>query len=132
MSAYDTMHEDICTLAEDKDANLVIISFHRKSHIDDGMLDDFNPSFLSINKNVIENSLCTVCVFVDRMGLAACRIFSNYSSGSNSARVGHQVGLLFLGGADDRKALTYAWRMAGHSGNSLDGHSSYLAYNANR
>ncbi|KAL6180413.1 hypothetical protein ACLB2K_047076 [Fragaria x ananassa] len=85
VSAYDTMHEDICTLAEDKNANLVIIPFHRKPNIDDGMLEDLNPSFLSINKNVIENSPCTVCVFVDR-GLAACRIFSNYDSGSISAR----------------------------------------------
>ncbi|KAL6176574.1 hypothetical protein ACLB2K_053207 [Fragaria x ananassa] len=117
VSAYDTMHEDICTLAEDKNANLVIIPFHRKSNIDDGMLEDLNPSFLSINKNVIENSPCTVCVFVDR-GLAACRIFSNYDSGSISARGvrGHKVALLFLGGPDDREALAYALRMAGHSG----------------
>ncbi|PRQ20318.1 putative cation/H+ exchanger, rossmann-like alpha/beta/alpha sandwich [Rosa chinensis] len=118
VSAYNTMHEDICTLAEDKNVNLVIIPFHKKSNIDDGTLEDSNPSFLGINKNVIENSPCSVCVFVDR-GLAACRIFSNYNNdfdGSASAVRRHKIVMLFLGGTDDREALTYAWRMAGHSG----------------
>ncbi|KAM5546594.1 hypothetical protein ABKV19_002399 [Rosa sericea] len=118
VSAYNTMHEDICNLAEDKNVNLVIIPFHKKSNIDDGTLEDSNPSFLGINKNVIENSPCSVCVFVDR-GLAACRIFSNYnndSAGSARGVRGHKFAMLFLGGTDDREALAYAWRMASHSG----------------
>lgn len=113
VSTYTTMHEDICTLAEDKRCNLIIIPFHKKSTMDDDILEDTDNSFMGINKNVIKNSPCSVGVFVDR-GLSASKILGNYNSDSSFMGC-HKFALLFLGGTDDREALAYAWRMAAHS-----------------
>ncbi|KAK1313786.1 Cation/H(+) antiporter 15 [Acorus calamus] len=49
---------------------------------------------------VLEHAPCSVAVFVDR-GLAR-------------GGPAHDIAMLFFGGADDREALTYAWRMAEH------------------
>ncbi|BBH02551.1 cation/H+ exchanger 23 [Prunus dulcis] len=37
VSSYASMHEDICNLADDKSADLIIIPFHKQSTIDGGM-----------------------------------------------------------------------------------------------
>lgn len=114
VSAYATMHEDICNLAEDESITLVIVPFHKQSTID-GAMEESDPALRVVNRNVIDNAKCSVGVFVDR-GLGISQIFnSNIGSHTSSDGVSyHHFAVFFIGGADDREALAYAKRMAGH------------------
>ncbi|CAN4127599.1 unnamed protein product [Withania somnifera] len=103
ISPYSTMHEDICMLAEEKRVALIIIPFHKQQAVDGG-LEATNPSFRTINQNVLANAPCSVGVLVDR-GLTG-------SSRSTMNQVSHHVAVLFFGGPDDRESLAYAWRMS--------------------
>ncbi|XP_051115102.1 cation/H(+) antiporter 15-like [Andrographis paniculata] len=107
ISPYATMHEDICGVAEDKRASLIIIPFHKQQTVD-GEMEDSNPAFQTINKNVLENSPCSVGILIDR-GLR-----STIMAASQLTTNG--VVVLFFGGPDDREALAYAWRMSDHPG----------------
>ncbi|KAM5586283.1 cation/H(+) antiporter 15 [Rosa sericea] len=115
VSAYSTMHEDICNFAEDKCITLVIVPFHQQSTLD-GTMEESNPALRAVNRNVIDNAPCSVGVLVDR-GLGISQIFkSNISSHISSDDVSyHRFAVFFIGGVDDREALAYAKRMAGHS-----------------
>ncbi|KAI7980491.1 Cation/H(+) antiporter 15, partial [Camellia lanceoleosa] len=86
---------DICNLAEDKHVAFIIIPFHKQQTVDGGM-QVANAAFESINQNVLANMPCLVGILVS-----------------------HQVNVLFFGGADDRVALSYAWRMSEHHRISL-------------
>ncbi|BFG30381.1 hypothetical protein CerSpe_166550 [Prunus speciosa] len=105
VSSYTSMHEDICNLADDKSADLIIIPFHKQSNID-GEMDNGNSSFRGVNKNLLENASCSVAIFVDR-GLTDSSNIKN-DDGHGCCR----CAMLFIGGPDDREALAYAWRMA--------------------
>ncbi|CAL5437043.1 unnamed protein product [Camellia sinensis] len=111
ISPYTTMHEDICNLAEDKHVAFIIIPFHKQQTVDGGM-QVANAAFRSINQNVLANAPCSVGILVDRGLTGSTRLGA-------SNQVSHQVAVLFFGGADDREALSYAWRMSEHPGISL-------------
>ncbi|KAI7979459.1 Cation/H(+) antiporter 15 [Camellia lanceoleosa] len=111
ISPYTTMHEDICNLAEDKHVAFIIIPFHKQQTVDGGM-QVANAAFRSINQNVLANAPCSVGILVDRGLTGSTRLGA-------SNQVSHQVDVLFFGGADDRVALSYAWRMSEHHGISL-------------
>ncbi|XP_058080701.1 cation/H(+) antiporter 15-like [Magnolia sinica] len=109
-SPYPTMHEDICGLAEEKRAALIVLPFHKQKTVD-GRMEARNPAFQTINTNVLMNSPCSVGILVD-----------GGQSGDNrhsESRVFQNVGVLFFGGADDREGLAYASRMSQHPGISL-------------
>ena len=112
MSPYGTMHEDICSLAEDKRVALILLPFHKLSTVD-GRMGEENAAYRGINLNVLPNAPCSVGIFIDR-GLAAA-----VRPGGPNDKVKCRFAMLFIGGPDDREALTYAWRMAGHPGISL-------------
>ncbi|XP_059663583.1 cation/H(+) antiporter 14-like [Cornus florida] len=106
VAPYASMHDDICMLALDKIATLVIVPFHKQWTID-GTVGATFPAIRTVNKNVIKKSPCSVGVLVDR----------GQMSGNWSVLTGQslfRVALLFLGGADDRAALAYSSRMADH------------------
>ncbi|KAM1263392.1 hypothetical protein ACFXTH_028399 [Malus domestica] len=106
VSAYPTMHEDICNLAEDNRVSIIIIPYHKKATILDGeggARDEDKSHLKNLNNNLMENARCSVGVLLDRgIGTSnyfdCCRHFT----------------MLFFGGTDDREALAYAGRMAGH------------------
>ncbi|XP_059436457.1 cation/H(+) antiporter 15-like [Corylus avellana] len=106
MSLYSTMHEDICSVAQDKRVSLILLPFHKHLTVG-GRMEDENVAYRDINLNVLANAPCSVGIFIDR-GLAAADI-----------NVKRRFCMLFIGGGDDREALAYAWRMAGHPGISL-------------
>ncbi|CAN1150306.1 Cation/H(+) antiporter 15 [Linum perenne] len=105
LSPFVTMHDDICSLAEDKRINFVILPFH-KPPARDGKLDEEggSTSFRGVNLNVLGNAPCTVGIFVDKG-------FGESMNEEDGCRK-RQVALLFFGGPDDREALDYATRMA--------------------
>ncbi|KAI4383530.1 hypothetical protein MLD38_009358 [Melastoma candidum] len=110
ISPYSTMHEDICNLAEDKRAALIIIPFHKQQTVDGGM-EATNPAYRLINQNVLANAPCSVGILVDRGLNGLTRMSGNQAP--------HHIGVFFCGGPDDREALAYGWRMADHPGVNL-------------
>ncbi|XP_064953485.1 cation/H(+) antiporter 15-like [Musa acuminata AAA Group] len=104
VSPYTTMHEDICSLAEDKHVTLIILPFHKQQTVDGGM-EPINSSIKVLNANVLNASPCSVGILIDR-GL------SSKARMAHGQQYSHRIALLFFGGPDDREALAYAWRMA--------------------
>ncbi|CAN4099705.1 unnamed protein product [Withania somnifera] len=98
ISPYSTMHEDICSVAEEK-------------KVVDGGMEITNPNFRTINQNVLANSPCSVGILVDKGLSGSTRLAAN--------QVSHHVAVLFFGGPDDREALSYGLRMNEHSGINL-------------
>ncbi|CAD6271770.1 unnamed protein product [Miscanthus lutarioriparius] len=88
VSPYQTMHEDVSVLAEDKHVSLIVLPFHKQQ------------------TSILSSAPCSVGILVDRgLSAAAARMASV-----------HHVALLFFGGPDDREGLAYAWRMVEHPG----------------
>ncbi|KAM1064343.1 hypothetical protein ACFX13_029056 [Malus domestica] len=120
VSAYATMHEDICNLAEENQATLIIIPFHYDKSLTDGATKSISH-LSSLNNNLIANAQCSVGVFVDH-GFGKSNIITESNSDSDNdsgddnslGRNHYHFAMVFIGGTDDRGALTYAWRMAGH------------------
>lgn len=110
ISPYSTMHEDICSVAEDKRVALIIIPFHKQQTVDGGM-ESTNPAFRTINQNVLANAPCSIGILVDRGLTGSTRLAA--------PQVSHQIAVLFFGGPDDREALAYGWRMVEHPGINL-------------
>ncbi|KAL6620440.1 hypothetical protein ACP70R_035579 [Stipagrostis hirtigluma subsp. patula] len=105
VSPYQTMHEDVCVLAEDKHVSLIVLPFHKQQTVDGGM-EPINASLRGFNESILSEAPCSVGILVDR-GLSA--------AAARMATV-HHVALLFFGGPDDREGLAYAWRMVEHPG----------------
>ncbi|MBA0708362.1 hypothetical protein Golax_023493 [Gossypium laxum] len=97
------MHEDICTMALDKQTSFIILPFHRKWSID-GSLEEENNVVRNLNCTVLDQAPCSVGILIDRGRRQKPMEPSSPSSCS--------IGMLFLGGKDDREALMLAKRMA--------------------
>ncbi|CAD6342099.1 unnamed protein product [Miscanthus lutarioriparius] len=105
VSPYQTMHEDVSVLAEDKHVSLIVLPFHKQQTVDGGM-EPINASLRGFNESILSSAPCSVGILVDRgLSAAAARMASV-----------HHVALLFFGGPDDREGLAYAWRMVEHPG----------------
>lgn len=111
MSPHASMHEDICSLAEEKHTALLVIPFHKLPSKDGKLEAEDNTSFRGVNLNVLANAPCSVGIFVDRG-------FGVSENGESSLTM-RQILMLFVGGPDDREALAYAWRMGGTEGIGL-------------
>ncbi|KAF8763088.1 hypothetical protein HU200_008941 [Digitaria exilis] len=104
LSSFQDMHGDICICAEDAMAALVLLPFHKAQRLD-GTMDAGHFGFRLANQKVLQLAPCSVAVVVDR-GLAHL--------GHREAQA--QVVVVFIGGADDREALTLAALMSRHPG----------------
>ncbi|GAU32169.1 hypothetical protein TSUD_68400 [Trifolium subterraneum] len=89
------MHEDVCQLALDKVASIVILPFHIRWTVDGGVESD-DKNIRSLNCKVLEVSPCTVGILVTRS------LLQNNSS--------IKLAVIYLGGRDDREALCLAKR----------------------
>ncbi|RRT38390.1 hypothetical protein B296_00057357, partial [Ensete ventricosum] len=109
VSAYSSMHEDICNIAADHHATLIVLPFHKLLTVD-GEMEVINPAIRAVNQGVLTNAPCSVGILVDR-GLGEHGKFAN---------AGHQtplhVAILFFGGPDDREALMYGRRFLDQPG----------------
>ncbi|KAK7846730.1 cation/h(+) antiporter 14 [Quercus suber] len=101
-----SMHDDICTLAVDKKTSIIIVPFHKTWAID-GTTEENIPFLRTINKNVLNKAPCSIGVLVDRGEIGGN---SSILTGNSS----YLIAMIFIGGADDREALAYSIRMAGH------------------
>ncbi|KAK8615337.1 hypothetical protein V6N13_069112 [Hibiscus sabdariffa] len=100
ISPYKLMHEDVCTLALDKQTSFILLPFHKKWSID-GSVEVENNAIRNMNCTVMDLAPCSAGILVDRRRKLLTPSTSPYF-----------VGMIFLGGKDDREALTLAKRIA--------------------
>lgn len=90
------MHDDVCYLALDKLASIIILPFHVR-YAEDGSVESAEDNIRTLNCKVLERAPCSVGLLVNRMS------YSNHSETK-------QIAVIFLGGADDREAVCLAKR----------------------
>ncbi|XP_028759240.1 cation/H(+) antiporter 15-like [Neltuma alba] len=112
-SPYSTMHQDICSLAEDKGACVILIPFHKQQAVD-GEMEETNPALRMVNQKLLEHSPCSIGILVDRGFNSSSRLSSNHL-----ACAFLHVAVLFFGGPHDREALAYALWMSKQPGTFL-------------
>lgn len=105
ISPYMTMHNDVCSLALEKRSILIVLPFHKQWTSLETV--ESSNAYRHLNKCVLEQAPCSVGILIDHRSLK-----SRYVLSENSL---FRVAVLFFGGADDREALAFAQRMAGHS-----------------
>ncbi|KAK7372189.1 hypothetical protein VNO80_05560 [Phaseolus coccineus] len=104
LSPYETMHDEICTLAADKRVCMLITPFHMQ-WISGEVAQCANP-IRKLNRKLLKTAPCSVGILVERGNL----VWNNPLYGVFF----YSVGVVFIEGSDDREALTYAMRMADH------------------
>lgn len=117
VSPFVTMHEEVCTLAEDKRISFMILPFQKQATLG-SVIEEGNAAFHGVNQNILVNAPCSVGIFVDRG-------FSGDSSSNNNVKniammlikkKQRNIAMIFIGGPDDREALAFAWRIIGNVG----------------
>nr|GMC94302.1 cation/H(+) antiporter 15-like [Ipomoea batatas]GMD28159.1 cation/H(+) antiporter 15-like [Ipomoea batatas] len=111
VSQSEIMHDDICRLAVDQNATIVILPFHKHWAID-GSIGSVNRAEQHMNSKVIEKAPCSVAVQVDKGILTGSSTILN-------SNVVYNVAMIYIGGPDDAEALCYGARMARHTNVSL-------------
>ena len=101
---YSSISNEICTLALDKKATLIVIPFHKQYAID-GTVGQVNGPIRTINLNVLDAAPCSVAIFIDRGETEGRRSVLMTNTWQN-------VAMLFIGGKDDAEALALCMRMA--------------------
>ncbi|KAM3382273.1 cation/H(+) antiporter 24-like isoform X1 [Capsicum galapagoense] len=111
-SPKKSMYQDICKLALEKRASLIILPFYK---------DQTSTQVLArqgvklVNSNVLNHAPCSVGILVDR---GASPTSHNVGVSMRRSSI-HRFALLFMGGSDAREALSYADRMAANPDVSL-------------
>ncbi|EXB78516.1 hypothetical protein L484_011139 [Morus notabilis] len=110
MAPCASMHNDVCSLAFEKRACIVIVPFHKQYWSQHGAAATANnhEALRAVNLNILRNTPCSVGILVDR-GSSSSSAAVNYLSSKGT----YSVGVIFIEGPDDREALAYAMRMAG-------------------
>ncbi|KAK7359277.1 hypothetical protein VNO77_01230 [Canavalia gladiata] len=89
------MHEDVCQLALDKVASIIILPFHLRWSSDGG-IESNDKNIRSLNCKLLEIAPCSIGILVTR---------SSFQSNSFI-----RLAMIYLGGKDDREALCLAKR----------------------
>ncbi|XP_019416343.1 PREDICTED: cation/H(+) antiporter 15-like [Lupinus angustifolius] len=98
VAPYDSMHEAVCNLAEEKVVPFIIIPFDGN---DQSLGTLTAPMIRDLNTKFLDSAQCTVGVLVDR-----------YSTlGLSISKICFHVGIFFIGGTDDRESLALGIRM---------------------
>ncbi|KAI6676094.1 hypothetical protein NL676_036890 [Syzygium grande] len=106
ISDFDTMHVDICQVALDERARIVIVPFHKQWAVD-GQVGKVNRAVQTMNLHVLEQAPCSVGILIDRgIVRGTLTILTSEST--------FHVAVLFIGGPDDAESLAYGSRMAKH------------------
>ncbi|XP_065850896.1 cation/H(+) antiporter 10-like [Euphorbia lathyris] len=108
ISPLKLMHEDICTLALSKQTAMILLPFHRKWTLD-GSIELEDDSKRTLNCSVLDKAPCSVGILIDY----------NNDHRNITSKVTINVCVLFIGGCDDREALTLAKRMRDSSSVNL-------------
>ncbi|KAJ1404589.1 Sodium/solute symporter superfamily [Sesbania bispinosa] len=92
ISPTHLMYEDVCHLALDKVASIIILPFHQRWSSDGAVLSD-DKNIKTLNRKVLEIAPCSVGILVVR--------------GSQSSTIGSttRLAIIYLGGEDDEEVL---------------------------
>ncbi|CAA0834444.1 Cation/H(+) antiporter 15 [Striga hermonthica] len=100
VSHLDMAHDDICRVAREQEAALVVLPFHKRWEID-GSIGTVSKAVQSMNVRVVGGAPCSVAILVDRgVVVPAGQVY--------------RVVVVYIGGADDAEALWYGARMGAH------------------
>lgn len=115
VSQYNSMHKDIINLCTRRHVNLIITILHKQPTYDG--LGAGTATARAINiinrdhanrdekkivlENLIKDAPCCLAIFIDRG-------FDDDENRSKEKR----IAMFYIGGVDDREALSYAWRMS--------------------
>ncbi|CAJ1971215.1 unnamed protein product [Sphenostylis stenocarpa] len=102
ISPFRFMHDDICYLALDKLASIIILPFHVRWG-EDGSIESTDKNIRTLNSRVLERAPCSVGILVSRGSSSS----STHNNNDNSIK---RIAMIFLGGLDDREALCLAKR----------------------
>ncbi|CAJ1971222.1 unnamed protein product [Sphenostylis stenocarpa] len=102
ISPFRFMHDDICYLALDKLASIIILPFHVRWG-EDGSIESTDKNIRTLNSRVLERAPCSVGIIVTRGSSST----HNNNNNDNSIK---RIAMIFLGGLDDREALCLAKR----------------------
>ncbi|CAH8391698.1 unnamed protein product [Eruca vesicaria subsp. sativa] len=98
------MHEDICTLALDQTASMIIVPSGRRWTAD-GMFESDDDATRRLNQALLESAPCSIGILIDRGH------FSRKGNVASKKNYNIDVGVIFIGGKDDREALSLVRRM---------------------
>ncbi|KMZ57125.1 Cation/H(+) antiporter [Zostera marina] len=101
------IHEDIITSSQQKRAAFIILPFHKYQRFD-GDMESLGNSYGHVNHKVLRHATCSVGIFIDR-GFGG-------SSQVSASEVSFNAAVVFIGGKDDREALSFGSRIAEHPG----------------
>ncbi|KAG2391004.1 hypothetical protein LR48_Vigan07g037500 [Vigna angularis] len=99
------MHDDICYLALDKVASIIILPFHVRWD-EDGSISSADQNIRTLNAKVLRRAPCSVGILVNR-GSSSSSSTHNNCIMTNSVK---RIAMIFLGGSDDRESLCLAKR----------------------
>ncbi|KAK7401003.1 hypothetical protein VNO78_12312 [Psophocarpus tetragonolobus] len=105
ISPMALMNEDVCHLALDKNAAIIILPFHVKWGVD-GSIECQDSKIRALNSKVLDKAPCSIGILVNR---GSCSLSST----------GYKVAMVFLGGPDDREAVCLAKRFIKNPNNTL-------------
>ncbi|KAI3515009.1 hypothetical protein L1887_13757 [Cichorium endivia] len=108
-----SMYQDVCELALNKKASLIILPFSMSPLRGLAGTDMVQNSVKSLNYTVLDHAPCSVAMLIDKGG------FRPPANLRMSVSIRYHFAMLFLGGADAREALSCADRMAGNPNVSL-------------
>ncbi|KAK4433384.1 Cation/H(+) antiporter 15 [Sesamum alatum] len=111
ISHFQTVHDDICRLALDQNATILILPFHKHWEID-GSIGSVNRSVQNMNIKVLDSAPCSVGILVDR------GILTGSLSILNNQAI-YRVAVIYIGGPDDAESLCYGARMGRHTNVTL-------------
>lgn len=100
------MYEDVCRVAEDTRASILLLPFHKHQRID-GKMEQDKEDIRTTNQKVLRNAPCTVAILIDRGLAGAPQILTD-------SHMMQHVATIFFGGPDDREALAYGIRICRH------------------
>lgn len=106
ISHLQTTHHDICRLALDQSATIIILPFHKYWEID-GSLCSENKAVQNMNTQIMDRAPCSVGILVDRGNLTGSMSILN-------SQAIYRVAVIYIGGPDDAESLSYGARMGRH------------------
>ncbi|CAN0916490.1 Cation/H(+) antiporter 4 [Linum grandiflorum] len=113
ISQYKLMQEDIFTLALDKLVSLILVPFHRQWSMD-GTIETEDSALKALNMRILNTAPCSVGILYDRrrrrLKTHDSSVSERHSYGDASSST--SVCMIYLGGRDDKEALSLAKRMA--------------------
>nr|DAD26346.1 TPA_asm: hypothetical protein HUJ06_027814 [Nelumbo nucifera] len=108
IAPYKTMHEDICKIAHDNRASLILLPFQGN---DTNVGAGGGTAFSNLIQNVLTVAPCSVGLLVGQ-GYKCCRLVVR-------GHFSYSVLFIFFGGPDDRETLALCSRMSAHPGLSV-------------